>query len=110
MDAIPERVTIRLDGPSRAAILGYMQRNSMSLSQALRILIAIGLRDEGQSADATFRAAAFREGIIHGVARIKEQLQVAIAAAMLDAPKIPEPNMPAPTALQGHRPTRLGGR
>lgn len=74
--------SIRLDVPTREALEAYREKNGMSFSQALRVLLALALREEGESSDVAFRAAAFREGVVSGAAAVSVHVQKALSAAM----------------------------
>lgn len=75
---VPAAATVRLDASSRQGIGDYMERTGMTFSQAVRVLVALALREEGQNADMAFRAAVFREGITSGEAVLLERLQTAV--------------------------------
>jgi len=62
-----------------------MRKNQMTVSQSIRVLLALSLRDENTSPESAFRAAAFREGLILGVAKIREKLTIATQAAVASA-------------------------
>lgn len=76
----PIRFDVRVDGQLRDEVEGYMQANGMTRSQAVRILISLGLDKERQNPDG-FRALAFREGLVLGLAYVKEQVMVQLSAA-----------------------------
>lgn len=79
---LSEKKSLRLDVPTLEALEEYRERNGMSFSQALRVLLALALREEGESSDAAFRAAAFREGVLSGVASVSVHVQKAVKAAL----------------------------
>ena len=85
MDEVPQRVNVRLDAETRAQLFKYMRANSATLSQAMRVLLAVSLRDEATSPEAAFRAAAFREGVIRGIALVRERLTTATTEAVQSA-------------------------
>lgn len=71
MAEIPKKLSVRLDEPTRAAISEYATANGMNTSQAVRVLLALAMRGE-QDADTAFRQAVFKEGVILGLARLRE--------------------------------------
>lgn len=81
---VPSSLTVRLDAPTRDALGEYMAANGMNLSQAVRVLLALALRDENESPDKAFRAAAFREGVTAGAAKLSEVVQDSIKRALGD--------------------------
>jgi len=79
MGSVPQHIGVRLDENTRTELQKYMQLNNMTLSQALRMLLALALRDETTNPELAFRAAAFREGLVLGVAQVREKLSEALA-------------------------------
>lgn len=86
LDTVPQRISVRLDEETRTQLRAYMLQNQMTVSQSIRVLLALSLRDENVSPEGAFRAAAFREGLILGVSKIREKLtratQDAVASAL----------------------------
>lgn len=85
MAEVSSHLSVRLDDETRAALARYTEANEMKVSQAVRVLLALALREEGASGDETFRRAAFREGIQAGVATIKEKFTSSVALAVTAA-------------------------
>ncbi len=75
-------IQARLDAPTREAFDAYMAKYGMTISQALRTLITMGLEESRQNPDAAFRAAAFREGLMLGVRTVKELLSTRLDKAL----------------------------
>lgn len=57
---VPDRITIRLDKETRQTIEAMMKASGLKLSQALRLLIALGAAREAKLAGA-FKSAAWRD-------------------------------------------------
>lgn len=79
--SIPSTVCVRLDAQTRETMGQYLEKNGLTLSQGLRVLLALALREEGQSPDEVFRAAAFQEGIRAGATIFSKRIQEAISLA-----------------------------
>ena len=63
----------------------YMEQNGMTTSQAVRMLLALALREEGQSPDQVIHRAAFREGVQLGVSKLKEKFTTSVQQAVSEA-------------------------
>jgi antitoxin component of RelBE/YafQ-DinJ toxin-antitoxin module len=68
------KVSFRLDADTRVALAAWMDANAMNISQALRMLVATALRENHETYDMAFTKAAFREGVIAGIATFREKL------------------------------------
>jgi hypothetical protein len=77
----PVQASVRLDAPTRLAIEKYMNDTKVNFSQAVRMLVALALREE-EASDMAFRRQAFREGVIKGVAALNERMYEAIESAL----------------------------
>lgn len=80
-----QHLSVLLDDDTLAGLNAYMANNAMTTSQATRVLLALALREEGKSVNTAFRAAAFREGLKHGVAVFKEKVTTSVQAAYAEA-------------------------
>lgn len=76
----PTLFHIRVDGQLLDDVENYMAANNMTRSQAARILIGIGLEKEKENPDG-FRALAFHEGLMLGLAFVKKQVLTQLADA-----------------------------
>lgn len=79
---VPGRVSVRLDDVTRAALADYMVQHQLTLSQATRVLLALALKDESEDPDVVFRSAAFREGLVLGVAQIRKVIATSLDEAL----------------------------
>jgi hypothetical protein len=77
-DDVPERINVRLDVPTRGALGSYLAANRMTISQGVRVLLALALREDSESPERALRAAAFREGLVAGIAEIRNRVTTAI--------------------------------
>lgn len=84
MAEAPSRSSIRLDADTRAALTKYMQGTGMTFSQAMRVLLALALREESQSADIVVRSAAFKEGVRAGIAALSSRTHEIVQTVMQD--------------------------
>lgn len=75
-------IQVRIDGVLQTAIRDYMAMNNMTVSQALRVLITVGLDQERANPDAVFHAAAFREGILQGLGHVRGVIQRSVNIAL----------------------------
>lgn len=77
--------TVRMDAETREKISEYMDRHEISSqSQAIRVLLAVALRDQDQSIGDAFETASFKEGVIKGVSAIRARLRDAMDSALGD--------------------------
>jgi len=75
-------IQIRIDKVLQDALSTYMVTNNMTISQATRVLLTIGLNAETANPDGVFHAAAFREGVLQGLGTVKEKIGSAINKAL----------------------------
>lgn len=69
------RMQVRLDPATQSAIRSWMRsRNVSTVSDALRILLQIGLRAETEGVDAARAAAAIQVGINAGMREVRTRL------------------------------------
>ncbi len=83
----PARVTLRIDRTTREMLNQQMRETGASLSQALRVALALGL-ERSEELDAAFRRASFREGVVAGTAEYRRALATearAVAQSALEA-------------------------
>lgn len=83
LDAVPERVTIRLDPQTRGEILAVMRESGMNFSQSIRLLIVLGAARE-QELETTFKAAAFREVASQACNRIRSRTEAMLTSVLKD--------------------------
>jgi len=77
-------IQVRIDKVLQTALADYMVKNNMTLSQAMRVLLTLGLDSERVNPDAVFHMAAFREGLFQGLATVREKIGSAVAQALQD--------------------------
>lgn len=78
---VPEKLSVRLDPQTREQIRLVMKESGMTCSQAVRVLLALGAEREGQLTQA-FKSAAFREGTMEAVARVRQSFEKSVADAL----------------------------
>jgi hypothetical protein len=83
---IPPRVTLKLDRDTRDGIARYIEQLGGSHSEAIRTLIAFGLK-EAATLDTVLVRRAWREGIVQAYAEVKRRILVAISEFENEAPK-----------------------
>lgn len=74
---------VRLDQEAERKIDAFQAKNGIeNRSQAIRMLLALALREAGEAADAAWTAQAFKEGLIVGQTRLKKRIQEAVDTAL----------------------------
>lgn len=82
VESVPEHVNLKLDLDLRNAIQDFQTRMSITnRSDAMRTLLAIGLRDMNTVPDAIARAA-YRSAVMRGLAAIKSSLPEFLALVL----------------------------
>jgi antitoxin component of RelBE/YafQ-DinJ toxin-antitoxin module len=69
-------ITIRLGPSHREALRVLMEQHGMKVSQALRMVIEIGI-NKTQALDETWRTQAFNEGVMKGLKTLREAMNKA---------------------------------
>lgn len=81
-ELVPEHVNMKLDLDLRRAIQAFQQRMGISnRSDALRTILAIGLRDANTVPEAIARAG-YRAAVMRGLAAIKSSLPEFLASVV----------------------------
>lgn len=80
---VPEKLSVRLDPETRQQIRSVMRESGMTCSQAVRMMLALGAEREGKL-DAAFKAAAYREGVMFSVGKIRASFETAVRKALGD--------------------------
>jgi len=68
---VPDRITLRIDKPMRQRLAQEMEMTGATLSQTLRVALAMGLEQE-EELPVAFRRASFKEGVVAGIAAFRE--------------------------------------
>lgn len=87
---VPDRPTFRISPALRQGIADYCAANNMRLSQGLRTLLFMGLHSAKMGPESAFKAAAFREGVIEGMAAFKRNFQEAVSKTLIEAGDVAE--------------------
>lgn len=90
--ALAKKFSVNLDAELQEALSAYAAGMGMTPSQAVRVLLAQALRESTESSQGAFRAAAYREGALLAVGRMRAHFNQAMHSLMertmadIDAP------------------------
>lgn len=82
MPDVPQHVNVRLDAETRSFLGEFMANNGMSLSQAIRVLLALSLKESGVTLETAYASAAFKEGVLRGTSAVKRAIGDAVKVAL----------------------------
>ena len=85
--SIADRISVRLDPETKAALARVIAQSGMKCSQALRTLIALGAAREGAIAEA-YKAATWREAMLAVSTQFRQDMggQISSALGRLERP------------------------
>ena len=81
---LPHHINFRISLELRDSLYDYLKASGMTLSQGLRTILATALRSDHQSYEIAFQRAAFREGLMRGLAEIRPRIEQALGEAIRD--------------------------